>query len=99
MPPGGNPYACPRASVRAVVAVCAAALALLLAGPAPGAEAKVIWKVKGGGFGHGVGLSQYGAMGLAKHGRGWKGIVKHYYRNTSVSQTSNRLVRVLLRPY
>jgi len=81
------------------VAACAGALALVLALPAAGAEAKIIWKVKGGGFGHGVGLSQYGAFGFAKHGRGWRQIVRHYYRNTTISPTSAKTVRILLRPY
>ena len=30
------------------------------------------WTVKGHGFGHGVGLSQYGAYGYAKHGRDYQ---------------------------
>ena len=30
------------------------------------------WTVKGHGFGHGVGLSQYGAFGFAEHGRNYK---------------------------
>jgi len=84
---------------RAAVAACAAALALVLAWPAAGAEAKIIWKAKGGGFGHGVGLSQYGAYGFAKHKRGWRQIVSHYYRNTTISATDSKTVRVLLRPY
>ena len=74
------------------------ALSLALIGSA-GAEARVVWKVKGGGFGHGVGLSQYGAYGLAQHGWGWKRILGHYYRNTTVAATDPRKVRVLLRPY
>ena len=95
---GGQSYACPRpARRRAWIAACAAAL--LVAVPAGGAEAKTIWKVKGGGFGHGVGLSQYGAYGLAKHKKGWRQIVSHYYRNTTISPTSSKTVRILLRPY
>ena len=26
------------------------------------------WKIEGRGFGHGVGMSQYGAFGFAQHG-------------------------------
>ena len=95
---GGQNYACPRpARRRAWIAACAAAL--LVAVPTGGAEAKTIWKVKGGGFGHGVGLSQYGAYGLAKHKKGWRQIVSRYYRNTTISPTSSKTVRILLRPY
>ena len=99
MPAGGNTYACPRTTAAlAGLLACVVALALAVAAPA-GAGAVTIWKVKGGGFGHAVGLSQYGAHGLAKHGKGWRKIVGHYYRNTTISPTSAKSVRILLRPY
>ena len=31
------------------------------------------------GYGHGVGMSQYGANALAREGAGWRGILAHYY--------------------
>ena len=37
------------------------------------------------GYGHGVGLSQYGANGMAKNGYNYKQILSHYYPNTSIS--------------
>jgi stage II sporulation protein D len=100
MPPGGSahPRRAPRRG-RIALASTAAALALALAAPATGAEAKIIWQVKGGGFGHAVGLSQYGAYGLAKHKTGWKQIVLHYYLHTKIGAIPNKKVRVLLRPY
>ena len=36
------------------------------------------------GYGHGVGLSQYGANGMAKSGYTYKQILKHYYTGVSV---------------
>ncbi len=36
----------------------------------------------GGGWGHGVGMSQWGAFGQAKAGRSYKEILGHYYRGT-----------------
>ena len=41
-----------------------------------------VWQFQGGGFGHGVGLSQAGAIDLA--GRGWNAqrILQHYYPGT-----------------
>ncbi|HET9186141.1 MAG TPA: hypothetical protein VFN82_08325, partial [Solirubrobacterales bacterium] len=42
--------------------------------------AKVRWIVHGRGFGHGVGMSAYGAYGYAVHGRGYRFILGHYYR-------------------
>ena len=34
---------------------------------------------EGGGYGHGVGLSQWGALELANEGKNYKEILKHYY--------------------
>ena len=34
------------------------------------------------GYGHGVGMSQYGALGMAKEGYNYKEILNHYYKNT-----------------
>lgn len=37
------------------------------------------------GSGHGVGMSQYGANGLAKKGSSYDEILRHYYKGTTVS--------------
>jgi len=37
------------------------------------------------GYGHGVGMSQYGANGLAKHGYTYIDILKHYYQGIEVT--------------
>ncbi len=64
---------------------------------APGAQAGVRWDVVGHGFGHGVGMSQYGAYGYAKHGKGYRFILGHYYSGTTIGTLSGpRIVRVLL---
>jgi stage II sporulation protein D len=55
------------------------------------------WVVKGAGFGHGVGMSQYGAYGYAKHGFRYDQILTHYYTGTTIGSTADRSVRVLLR--
>lgn len=39
-------------------------------------------KIKTKGYGHGVGMSQYGAEGMAKKGYTYKEILSHYYQNT-----------------
>lgn len=36
------------------------------------------------GYGHGVGMSQYGANGMAKEGYSYRGILSHYYPGTSI---------------
>jgi len=37
------------------------------------------------GFGHGVGMSQYGANEMAKEGNTWKDIITHYYTGVTVA--------------
>lgn len=39
------------------------------------------------GFGHGVGMSQYGANGMAKEGYKYDQILKYYYQNTEIKKT------------
>ncbi|MDE2997436.1 MAG: SpoIID/LytB domain-containing protein [Bacteroidota bacterium] len=39
---------------------------------------------KGHGFGHGVGLSQWGAHGMARAGHGYEEILDFYYRGTDI---------------
>lgn len=39
---------------------------------------------KGKGFGHGVGMSQYGAMEMARLGYNYEDIIKHYYKGVEV---------------
>jgi stage II sporulation protein D len=69
-------------------------LTLALAGSASAASRFVI---RGAGFGHGVGLSQYGAYGYAKHGKDYKFILAHYFTGTELSNlSSNPTIRVLL---
>lgn len=43
---------------------------------------KVIITTKG--YGHGVGMSQYGANGMAKDGYNYKEILKYYYKNVEI---------------
>ena len=38
------------------------------------------------GYGHGVGLSQYGANGMAKEGKNYKEILSHYYQGTKIKK-------------
>jgi stage II sporulation protein D len=64
---------------------------------APQAQASVNWVVKGHGFGHGVGVSQYGAYGYALHGKGYRFILAHYYSGSTIGTVEGaQVVRVLL---
>ena len=38
----------------------------------------------GRGFGHGIGMSQWGAMGMANNGESFSTILRHYYRGTQL---------------
>ncbi len=42
------------------------------------------WTFRGGGYGHGVGMSQYGAMGMASQRKSAKDILSHYYSGARV---------------
>jgi stage II sporulation protein D len=50
----------------------------------------------GHGWGHGVGMSQYGAYGYALHGWDYKQIVAHYYPGTKLGTAPTSAIRVLL---
>jgi stage II sporulation protein D len=52
--------------------------------------------VTGHGWGHGVGMSQYGAYGYAQKGVGYAKIVLHYFPGTELGQAPVSKVRVLL---
>src|SRR5215212_8944479 len=68
-----------------------AALAL-----APTASAGTLFLLDGRGWGHGVGMSQWGAEGAARHGWDYKRILAHYYPSTKLEVWHPRPVRVLL---
>jgi len=75
---------------RLLLAVLVCVLAL------PAAASAKVWVVKGAGFGHGVGMSQYGAYGYAKHGTKYDAILAHYYMGTTLGTIPDQTVRVLL---
>ncbi len=72
-----------------------AAVALASAFPAR-AEADSVFLVQGGGWGHGVGMSQWGAEGAAIHGWSYQRILAHFYPATTLQLWPAKPVRVLL---
>ncbi len=46
------------------------------------------------GYGHGVGMSQYGANGMAKEGKNYEEIVEHYYKDVQITQSDKLLQKV-----
>ena len=84
-----------RAARRLSRATVPALLALLCWSSTSLAAARLV--ITGAGFGHGVGMSQYGAYGFAKHGATYREILGHYYTGTRVDRLPGaRSVRVLL---
>jgi stage II sporulation protein D len=78
-----------RIVLSAVVLACASAT------PAQAASRLVI---RGAGFGHGIGMSQYGAMGYAQRGADHAAILGHYYTGTQIGTLGGASeVRVLLK--
>src|ERR1051325_1244330 len=80
------------------IAFTVLAAAALAATGAPAAGAATTWSLRGAGWGHGIGMSQYGAFGFAKHGADYRSILGHYYKGTAIADRGNSTVRVLLKP-
>jgi stage II sporulation protein D len=74
------------------------AVSLLCAAPAAEAfTSATAFRIVGHGWGHGIGMSQWGAYGYAKHGWTYKAILKHYYTGIAFAQRPNSDIRVNLR--
>ncbi len=66
-----------------MLASAALALPLLAAATAAPARASSLL-IEGAGDGHGVGMSQQGALGFARHGWSYQAILAHYYSSTTL---------------
>lgn len=51
-----------------------------------GAQRPSEFVINGGGFGHGIGMSQYGAYGMARQGQEYHQILAHYYSGSTLSR-------------
>jgi stage II sporulation protein D len=83
--------------MRKATRIWIAVLATCLIAATGAAGATTYWSVRGAGWGHGVGMSQYGAYGYAKHGVDYRTILRHYYTGTDIGDAGSRTIRVLLR--
>ncbi|HKB93247.1 MAG TPA: SpoIID/LytB domain-containing protein [Gaiellaceae bacterium] len=70
--------------------VCAKGCTAAAAGSGP------LFVFTGHGWGHGVGMAQWGAWGYATHGWTYQQILQHYYPGTSIGAAQTNIVRVLL---
>ena len=95
--------------VRSRLLVAALSVAALILGSAPGypssgaqtrAQAALpgtpTFVISGRGWGHGVGMAQWGALGFAQEGATYDEILAHYYRGTTLGPAGVSRVRVLL---
>ncbi len=64
--------------------------------PTVTSQAPEVLAVSGHGWGHGLGLSQWGAYGYALHGLSFSRILAHYYPGTTLGPAPAHAVRVLL---
>lgn len=84
--------------------LCLAAVALVqtITGPAAAAESYGVpssgnFQLKGLGYGHGIGMSQFGAEGMGQSGKTYRQILKFYYPGTGMSGVARkRSIRVSL---
>jgi len=78
------------------------AIVLVATGSAAGQQSpsssygEAVFVVSGRGYGHGVGMSQYGAYGQALAGRTYEQILAHYYTGTQIGKAGRKELRVLL---
>ena len=93
-----------RAARRIVAAATGAVLTAVLLPATPAAHAAEsyprpadsVLRLVGHGWGHGRGMSQYGAYGAALAGRSWAWITSFYYPGTERTSVGNPTLRVLV---
>jgi len=85
-----------RIALAAVLALTVATAAVTTSSAAPPPATAFV--LAGGGWGHGVGMSQWGAYGQAKAGRDYRAILGHYFRGTTLGASAAvpETVRVLI---
>ena len=69
--------------MRRIVILMVAAVMMLALMPVPAHAGRTV-VITGGGRGHGIGMSQYGAYGRALNGRSASNILEHYYSGARV---------------
>ncbi len=94
---GGDPVVKARNGTIYVMKRALIAAALLLANfslisTAEAQTAPADFTIRGSGFGHGVGMSQYGAYGQALEGRSAAEILRHYYSGAAVTTTNDAVL-------
>ncbi|QGG95855.1 S-layer homology domain-containing protein [Actinomarinicola tropica] len=74
-----------RRSLAAAALAVATLCGVVVAAPTPAGASAGELEITGGGWGHGIGMSQYGAKGMADAGASYQDILRHYYRDVSIA--------------
>lgn len=102
MTPPSRPLLPPMLRRALLLTTCLALAATSLAGARTGtskqrsATPPPSFFISGRGWGHGIGMSQWGAYGFAQRGTPYDQILAHYYRSTTLGKAPVARVRVLL---
>ena len=56
--------------------------------PRTGPDGVLRFHIYGGGYGHGVGMSQNGAQGMAKEGKDYKEILEFFYEGAEIREAA-----------
>lgn len=75
-----------RQNLHSALARLVLALALLVPALPAAAVSEQPWLFEGGGWGHGVGMSQFGVLGQVQDGRSVEQIIQHYYTGTKIGE-------------
>ncbi len=93
----GGPGAVLRRRSPSLIAALVTAFCALVPSTALAAGAPATLVVEGAGEGHGVGMSQDGALGYARHGASYEQILAHYFTGTTIGQAPpTTVVKVLV---
>ena len=91
-----------RTNARTILIALMAAAVLLAVASCASARSSAQYRIEGRGWGHGIGMSQYGADGYAKQGMTGERIIQHYFTGTVVAPrpaNGPTDLRVLLQSY
>lgn len=89
----------PLTRIAAALAVLAVVFTFMPVVPASGAmsvQAIPSFTFRGSGWGHGIGLSQYGAQGSALAGKDYHWIIGHYYSGVTIATAPAKTIKVNL---
>jgi stage II sporulation protein D len=53
------------------------------------------FSIQGRGYGHGIGMSQWGAHGMATQGKTYREIVQHYYPGTTINIIPGTAIKII----